>query len=425
MKSKNLFYILSFTSGILFLILIFVNLQTAFVFAIAYLIFNFLAYKKLFHIFLSIILFPFYPVISFMQEKKILGSYIEEDFENSLELYSFQLKEDTVNAAPFFATLSYGTLEQKRNLPYLLYKLYINNFVEENVVFYMLNSLMRENPHPDILLAATDALTLIETHIIEKLEESLQSSNALENIVNFTIYSLKYIKSGFLFGEQKEEFIKKTLNSSKFNVIIKEKLTNLISEKVKIPFIPIENFISGLLDNFLEDVVRDFNSKGATYYEIQNFIELHLSNLKIGDVVTFEQFDKFIHNFIERVEISKIVNYLKEKFDDQELEKIIYILLDKLLCKEINISKILETFSIDLKVILKFLIVKYQRQIIDSIESFLKKISFSKIVKEKIESYSVEEMEEVTLKVAKKELRYVEIFGIPLGMLISVFQLIF
>lgn len=299
MKSKNLFYILSFTSGILFLILIFVNLQTAFVFAIAYLIFNFIAYKKLFHIFLSIILFPFYPVISFMQEKKILGSYIEEDFENSLELYSFQLKEDTVNAAPFFATLSYGTLEQKRNLPYLLYKLYINNFVEENVVFYMLNSLMRENPHPDILLAATDALTLIETYIIEKLEESLQSSNALENIVNFTIYSLKYIKSGFLFGEQKEEFIKKTLNMikdalkkyPKNSILLNAYLTLLLETN---QFSEIEKILDNLIDDTTNHKLLDFAV--LFYIKLRSFSKLKkaLEKIKDFDLSYFSETTKYL-----------------------------------------------------------------------------------------------------------------------------------
>ena len=72
-----------------------------------------------------------------------------------------------------------------------------------------------------------------------------------------------------------------------------------------------------------------------------------------------------------------------------------------------------------------YLIEKYENQIIDSFEKFFEKISFKEIIREKIQSYTLEEMEEVTLKLAKRELRYVEIFGIPLGMLISIFQIIF
>lgn len=360
----------------------------------------------------------------FNPKRKILGiqGVIPKKRQEIAEGISTVIEEEFINPSSIKDFI-------EKNLDMFISSL--EDFIENHneIVIPSIKSIVGENYNKIVNLLAKNIYSYLLNIEYEKYSSSIIKKIILNNKFTFEIWEKLKNKSFKDLGIDLKEIllknIEKTINSSKFNVIIKEKLMNLISEKVKIPFIPIENFISGLLDNFLEDVVRDFNSKGATYYEIQNFIELHLSNLKIGDVVTFEQFDKFIHNFIERVEISKIVNYLKEKFDDQELEKISSILLDKLLCKEINISKILETFSIDLKVILKFLIVKYQRQIIDSIESFLKKISFSKIVKEKIESYSVEEMEEVTLKVAKKELRYVEIFGIPLGMLISVFQLIF
>lgn len=360
----------------------------------------------------------------FNPKRKILGiqGVIPKKRQEIAEGISTVIEEEFINPSSIKDFI-------EKNLDMFISSL--EDFIENHneIVIPSIKSIVGENYNKIVNLLAKNIYSYLLNIEYEKYSSSIIKKIILNNKFTFEIWEKLKNKSFKDLGIDLKEIllknIEKTINSSKFNVIIKEKLMNLISEKVKIPFIPIENFISGLLDNFLEDVVRDFNSKGATYYEIQNFIELHLSNLKIGDMVTFEQFDKFIHNFIERVEISKIVNYLKEKFDDQELEKIISILLDKLLCKEINISKILETFSIDLKVILKFLIVKYQRQIIDSIESFLKKISFSKIVKEKIESYSVEEMEEVTLKVAKKELRYVEIFGIPLGMLISVFQLIF
>lgn len=360
----------------------------------------------------------------FNPKRKILGiqGVIPKKRQEIAEGISTVIEEEFINPSSIKDFI-------EKNLDMFISSL--EDFIENHneIVIPSIKSIVGENYNKIVNLLAKNIYSYLLNIEYEKYNSSIIKKIILNNKFTAEIWEQLKNKSFKDLGIDIKEIllknIEKTINSSKFNVIIKEKLTNLISEKVKIPFIPIENFISGLLDNFLEDVVRDFNSKGATYYEIQNFIELHLSNLKIGDVVTFEQFDKFIHNFIERVEISKIVNYLKEKFDDQEFEKIIYILLDKLLCKEINISKILETFSIDLKVILKFLIVKYQRQIIDSIESFLKKISFSKIVKEKIESYSVEEMEEVTLKVAKKELRYVEIFGIPLGMLISLFQLIF
>lgn len=360
----------------------------------------------------------------FNPKRKILGiqGVIPKKRQEIAEGISTVIEEEFINPSSIKDFI-------EKNLDMFISSL--EDFIENHneIVIPSIKSIVGENYNKIVNLLAKNIYSYLLNIEYEKYSSSIIKKIILNNKFTFEIWEKLKNKSFKDLGIDLKEIllknIEKTINSSKFNVIIKEKLMNLISEKVKIPFIPIENFISGLLDNFLEDVVRDFNSKGATYYEIQNFIELHLSNLKIGDMVTFEQFDKFIHNFIERVEISKIVNYLKEKFDDQELEKISSILLDKLLCKEINISKILETFSIDLKVILKFLIVKYQRQIIDSIESFLKKISFSKIVKEKIESYSVEEMEEVTLKVAKKELRYVEIFGIPLGMLISVFQLIF
>jgi len=211
----------------------------------------------------------------------------------------------------------------------------------------------------------------------------------------------------------------KTINSIKIGIV------NTITKKVKVPFLPIESMVSNLVEKFINDLVSDFNNREDIYLETQNFINSFSSSLKIKDILTYEQFKNLIQEFIEKIELSKVIDYLLSNQQSQEFEKIMTKILDKIFSIELNTTKILSFFSVDLKFILKYLFNKYQEKITNTLESFFKKISFSEIVKEKIESYSVEEMEEVTLKVAKRELRYVEIFGIPLGMLISLFQIIF
>ncbi|MBB6062684.1 uncharacterized membrane protein YheB (UPF0754 family) [Thermosipho japonicus] len=187
----------------------------------------------------------------------------------------------------------------------------------------------------------------------------------------------------------------------------KEKVKEFLISKIKIPIIPIGSFVEPLIDKFFDDVKNDIQQKGKIYNNLKKTIEQKIINRKIEDLLTFEQFKSLITN-------------LKTNIFDVTIKEI-SILLER----KIDIKKLLNYLGLDIEKLLIDIFTKYENRIISLIEKFFEKISFKEIIKEKIESYSLEEMEEVTLKLAKRELRYVEIFGIPLGMLISIFQIIF
>ena len=55
----------------------------------------------------------------------------------------------------------------------------------------------------------------------------------------------------------------------------------------------------------------------------------------------------------------------------------------------------------------------------------VKNVEVKKIVKEKIEGFSVERLEELVFNMMDKEFRYIEKLGIPLGFVIGLVQLLF
>ncbi|WP_198429605.1 DUF445 family protein [Thermosipho africanus] len=188
---------------------------------------------------------------------------------------------------------------------------------------------------------------------------------------------------------------------------LKEKVKEFLISKIKIPLIPIGSFVEPLIDKFFNDVKNDIQQKGEIYNSLKQIIKQKINNKKIEDLLTFEQFKNLIHN-------------LKSNIFDFTVKKV-----SNILERKIDIKELLNYLGLDIEKLLVDIFTKYENRIICLVEKFFEKISFKEIIKEKIESYSLEEMEEVTLKLARRELRYVEIFGIPLGMLISVFQIIF
>lgn len=301
MKTKKILFLLTFSWGILFLIMIFFNLKIAILFAITYLGFNFIIFKNnIFNFLLSVFLFPFYSLIFYFQSKESSINFNKSDYLSDIEFQTYTINKEIINLAPFFATLSYGTLEEKRNLPYLLYKLYLENKVQEDIVFYMINVLMNENHHPDIILAASDALTQIEGYLLDKLEESFKKIDSLEGLIDYSTYALKYIKSGFLFGEQKTEFIEKIekilyegLESYPKNSTLIICLLSILLEKNE--FLKIENILNDYLNNKLYNVpILDF---AVLYYIRQRKykeLKVLLQKIENYDLSNFSDTTKYL-----------------------------------------------------------------------------------------------------------------------------------
>uniref|UniRef100_A0A7C4RY38 DUF445 family protein n=2 Tax=Fervidobacterium pennivorans TaxID=93466 RepID=A0A7C4RY38_FERPE len=203
---------------------------------------------------------------------------------------------------------------------------------------------------------------------------------------------------------------------------LKEVITRFITENVRIP-IPFVGDIVGtvagkLSNNAVDAFVKDFLQHGRTYQKAGESVERFLDQ-KISDFISEDDLSKLIKNAIDKIPVKE----LKDKlivFVKAEIYDWFKIVIDKFASAEI--SRVFEYYGTDLRSFLLNVFDRYTDDVVMYMERFFAQISFSDIVREKIEGFSVEEMEEMTLKLAKKELRYVEIFGIPLGMLIGLIQ---
>ena len=121
---------------------------------------------------------------------------------------------------------------------------------------------------------------------------------------------------------------------------------------------------------------------------------------------------------IEEVELSdEIIDKLLDKVIGEKLQKNI---LDKnpLLKMFINDSVIEK-----IKSYFKKSILENKEEIIGEIIKIGKeKINFREIILEKMENFSLQEIEEIILRISKNELKHIEIIGGVLGGIIAVFQ---
>ncbi len=135
----------------------------------------------------------------------------------------------------------------------------------------------------------------------------------------------------------------------------------------------------------------------------------------IGEVVDKELvsvesiFGKFIENSGRDILIEKVKEKLKQAVS-MNLPPIIPNVVKSMITEYANdiIDRETETF------------------IIEAAEKFMDDaavhVRISEIVEEKINSFEIEKLEELTIRIAKKELRYIEILGGVIGLLIGLIQ---
>ena len=157
------------------------------------------------------------------------------------------------------------------------------------------------------------------------------------------------------------------------------------------------------------------------FFKIQGLIPKRRAeiSLNIADVVEKELISvDDIADKIEEMELSdEIIDKLLDKVIGEKLQKNI---LDKnpLLKMFINDSVIEK-----IKSYFKKSILENKEEIIGEIIKIGKeKINFREIILEKMENFSLQEIEEIILRISKNELKHIEIIGGVLGGIIAVFQ---
>lgn len=166
---------------------------------------------------------------------------------------------------------------------------------------------------------------------------------------------------------------------------------------------------------------RPYKEMNFLFFKIQGLIPKRRAeiSLNIADVVEKEliSVDDIVEK-IEEMDISDgVIDRLLDKVIGEKLQKNI---LDKnpLLKMIINDSVIQK-----IKSYFKKSILENKEEIVEEIIKIAKeKINFREIILDKMENFSLQEIEEIILRISKNELKHIEIIGGVLGGIIAVFQ---
>ena len=168
---------------------------------------------------------------------------------------------------------------------------------------------------------------------------------------------------------------------------------------------------------------RPYKEINFLFFKIQGLIPKRKNEIieNIADVV--EQ---------ELISMTDIV----EKFKNSEIdEEILNNLLDKIVGEKLKNSileknPLLKMFVNDslmdkIKEYVKKSILENKEEIVEEIVKIVEeKINFKEIMLEKMENFSLKEIEDIILRVSKEELKHIEIIGGILGAVIAIFQFV-
>lgn len=131
----------------------------------------------------------------------------------------------------------------------------------------------------------------------------------------------------------------------------------------------------------------------------------------------------------EFISMDDIVEKLENANIEPEMEKVIDRILEEKLAVEISakfpmLAMFLNESTMNkIKDSIKGAIMENKDQIIEMLFDTLEKnVNFKEIIIEKVDAFSLEELERITFALAKKELRHIEMIGAILGGLIGIAQ---
>lgn len=228
------------------------------------------AYDLLFKMVFSILLFPFFPFIYLLQHQKLKTLYEPLEFESGNLREIYHATFSSLDLAPFNTVLKYGEPEQRKFAVRTVY----NSVKNENIDFLdglkLLNSAIKMDENPDVVLYASDAISNLENFLIEKISYYSENLNSLEDYIEFGKYSYYYANSGFLAEEQKFEILRQSAAALRAAMKIFPESPRLILYLLK-TLESLEEFDE--LENILRDKIENFKAQEILEYAIFYFIK--------------------------------------------------------------------------------------------------------------------------------------------------------
>lgn len=180
----------------------------------------------------------------------------------------------------------------------------------------------------------------------------------------------------------------------------------------------------GWITNYIaiKMLFRPYKEINIFFFKIQGLIPKRRAEIAVSLAETIQT---------ELLSVSDIAKKLKDAKLENQLEEIIDKILAEKLEKEIKSKFPMAAMFLN-DVILKQISDIIKKSIIENkdmimaviLETIEKNVDFKEIITEKINSFSLEKLEEIVFALAKKELKHIEIIGAILGALIGMVQFI-
>lgn len=180
----------------------------------------------------------------------------------------------------------------------------------------------------------------------------------------------------------------------------------------------------GWITNYIaiKMLFRPYREINLIFFKIQGLIPKRRHEIGITLADTIQN---------ELISLEDITKKLENADLDIEMEKVIDSILEKKLASEITtrfpmIAMFLNESALNkIKDAIKESIMENKEQIIEMLfETLEKNVDFKEIIVEKVDAFSLEELERIIFSLAKKELKHIEIIGAILGGIIGVVQFV-
>ncbi|WP_297404866.1 DUF445 family protein [uncultured Cetobacterium sp.] len=180
----------------------------------------------------------------------------------------------------------------------------------------------------------------------------------------------------------------------------------------------------GWITNYvaIKMLFRPYKEINLFFFKIQGLIPKRKHEIGLSLAETIQS---------ELISLDDIMKKLENAEIEEEMERVIDNILEAKLAKEISskfpmLAMFLNESTLNkIKDSIRDTIMENKDQIIELLFTTLEKnVDFKEIIVEKVDAFSLEELEGIIFSLAKKELKHIEIVGAILGGLIGIAQFI-
>ena len=243
--------------------------------------------------------------------------------------------------------------------------------------------------------------------IIPKNRENI--AKTISGVIEDNLLTKEEFEKTLLSDEMKET-IKSIINNSVYikQYTLKELMVNNVGTEI---YDEIYNNVINRISNSIYNNVKGKDIGTIIAKQIQNAIEKKMS----GSIIGVFGGNKIAQSIMENVE-EQINDYIDSNG---------YEIVNEFVRKEIDKCMSMEVFKISEFDMVDVLIKIYEKIIRNKISIILEKIELGKIIENRINSMELKELEELILKVMKKELNTIVNLGAIIGVVLGLFNLLF